>query len=229
MSAERPTVLLYDWDSTLVDAWGGITAALNAALAGYALPLWTIEETRARARVSLREAFPRLFGADWKRAREVFYATLSEQHIAHVRPMPGAELALQAGAGWPQGVVSNKNPSYLLAEAAHLGWSDYFRTVVGAGDAAADKPDPAPIHLALQRLGYAPGPDIWYIGDTAMDMQAARGGRGQRRAARRCEPRRRRARGGRRPAFSRCPPTRRPTGRARLTFARLREGGALLD
>ena len=64
--------------------------------------------------------------------------------------MPGAVEALTAGAAWPQGVVSNKAGRYLRAEVAHLGWAAHFGAVVGAGDAAADKPDPAPIHLALQ-------------------------------------------------------------------------------
>ena len=43
-----------------------------------------------------------------------------------------------------------------------------------AGDAKADKPDPAPIILALGNLGAMAGADVWYLGDTASDMQAAR-------------------------------------------------------
>ncbi len=46
--------------------------------------------------------------------------------------------------------------------------------MIGAGDAAADKPDPAPIHLALAQLGHVADPSVWYMGDTALDMQAAR-------------------------------------------------------
>ena len=88
--------------------------------------------------------------------------------------MPGAADALTAGAAWPQGVVSNKTGRYLRAEVAHLGWAAHFGAVVGAGDASADKPDPAPIRLALDRLGACGGPSVWYLGDTALDMQAAR-------------------------------------------------------
>ena len=69
--------------------------------------------------------------------------------------MPGAADALAAGAAWPQGVVSNKAGRYLRAEVTHLGWAPHFGAVVGAGDASADKPDPAPILLALDRLGRA--------------------------------------------------------------------------
>lgn len=169
-----PTVLLYDWDNTLVDAWAGITAAMNAALAAFAMPPWTIEHTKQRARISMRDSFPVMFGDDWHRARHVFHATMLEQHLDHVRPMPGAIDALHAGASWPQGVVSNKSGRYLRAEIDHIGWKPFFAAIVGAGDAKADKPDPAPILLALQELGAAPDRSVWYLGDTATDMQAAR-------------------------------------------------------
>jgi phosphoglycolate phosphatase len=88
--------------------------------------------------------------------------------------MPGATEALAAGAAFPQGVVSNKTGRFLRAEAAHLGWAPYFGAVVGAGDAPADKPDPAPVHLALRQLGCPAGREVWYLGDTALDMQTAR-------------------------------------------------------
>jgi phosphoglycolate phosphatase len=170
----RPSVLLYDWDNTLVDAWGGITAALNATFAAFGRPAWTDADTRANVRVSLRDGFPAMFGAEWTRARDIFYATLAESHLAHVRPMPGVEQALAAGAAWPQGVVSNKAGTFLRAEVAHLGWAGHFGAVIGAGDAVADKPDAAPILLALRQLDAVADETVWYLGDTALDMQAAR-------------------------------------------------------
>jgi phosphoglycolate phosphatase len=169
-----PSVLLYDWDNTLVDGWAGITGALNAVFAAFDRPLWTVEDSRNRVRVSLRDSFPAMFGDRWEIARDLFYRSLSEQHLDHVRPMPGAAEALAAGARWPQGVVSNKAGAFLRAEVVHLGWSSHFPAVVGAGDASADKPDPAPIHLALDRMGARASATVWYLGDTALDMQAAR-------------------------------------------------------
>jgi phosphoglycolate phosphatase len=174
MNPAAPTVLLYDWDNTLVDGWAGITAALNAVFGTFAMPAWSVADTRERVRVSLRDSFPVMFGAEWERARDIFYASLQAQHLNHVTPMPGAAEALAAGAPWPQGVVSNKAGKFLRAEVAHLGWAGYFASVVGAGDAAADKPDPAPILLALDHLGRAAGRSVWYLGDTALDMVAAR-------------------------------------------------------
>lgn len=170
----RPSVLLYDWDNTLIDGWAGITAALNVVFAEFGHALWTKEDTRNRVRVSLRESFPVMFGDRWEYARTVFYDSLTGQHLDHLAPMPGAEALLEAGAAWPQGVVSNKAGDFLRREVTHLGWDRFFGPVVGAGDAAIDKPDPAPLHFALQQIGHSAGRSVWYMGDTALDMQAAR-------------------------------------------------------
>jgi phosphoglycolate phosphatase len=170
----RPEILLYDWDNTLVDGWAGITAALNAAFREFGHPLWTVEDTRNRVRVSLRESFPVMFGDRWELARDLFYDTLKQEHLRHVHPMPGAQAMLGAGASWPQGVVSNKAGAFLRREVTHLGWDRFFGPVVGAGDAMADKPAADPLLLALRHMGRAADASVWYIGDTALDMQAAR-------------------------------------------------------
>ncbi len=170
----RPSVLLYDWDNTLVDGWAGITVALNAVFGAFGHPLWSVDDTRNRVRVSLRESFPVMFGDQWQHARDIFYQTLAQRHLDHVSPMSGVPAVLRTGTPWPQGVVSNKAGAFLRREVIHLGWSGFFGPVIGAGDAAADKPDPAPIHLALAQLGQPADASVWYIGDTALDMQAAR-------------------------------------------------------
>lgn len=171
----RPAAIVWDWDNTLVDGWAAIAAGLNAAFAAFGLPGWTVEEVKARVRRSLRESFPELFGAEWERARDVFYAEVRARHLGVLSPMPGALEALRAGAALvPMAVNSNKQGPLLRAEAAHLGWAGLFRALVGAADAAADKPDPAPMRLALRACGVPAGPEVWYVGDTALDMQAAR-------------------------------------------------------
>jgi phosphoglycolate phosphatase len=71
------------------------------------------------------------------------------------------------------GVVSNKMGSYLRREVEALGWNGYFGRVVGAQDAASDKPHPACVGLALAASGLAPGGAIWLVGDTAVDMECA--------------------------------------------------------
>jgi phosphoglycolate phosphatase len=90
--------------------------------------------------------------------------------------LPGAADALAAlkGAGIYLGVVSNKRGDLLRREADHLGWTPHFGRLVGAGDAVRDKPDPAPVAMALRPAGIAPGREVWFVGDTGIDMACAR-------------------------------------------------------
>ena len=171
-----PRALVFDWDNTLVDNWPAIHQALNATFAAMGHELWTLDETKARVRKSLRDSFPEMFGGRWEDARKVFYDTFAEVHLTHLQPLAGAGegLATLVAAGLPLAVVSNKNGAYLRAEADALGWSGHFIHIVGATDAAADKPAPDPVHMALLDSGLTPGPDIWFIGDGAIDVECAK-------------------------------------------------------
>ncbi|MHA1114191.1 MAG: HAD family hydrolase, partial [Alphaproteobacteria bacterium] len=171
-----PRAILFDWDNTLVDSWPPIHAAMNVTLEAMGHPIWTLDETRSRVRRSLREAFPDMFGARWEAARDIFYDSFRDHHLATLSARPGAEemLADIADAGIYLGVVSNKTGAYLRREAAHLGWARYFGRLVGATDAARDKPAVEPVELALGDSGVSPGSQVWFVGDTAIDMLCAR-------------------------------------------------------
>jgi phosphoglycolate phosphatase len=54
-----------------------------------------------------------------------------------------------------------------------LGWAKYFGSVIGAGDAPFDKPDPAPVRLALEPSGIAASEKVWLVGDTEVDVECA--------------------------------------------------------
>ncbi|MDJ0942125.1 MAG: HAD family hydrolase [Kiloniellales bacterium] len=175
MSLPRPRALLFDWDNTLVDTWAVIHQALNVTLRAMGQPTWTLEETRARVRASARDSFPELFGGRAEEAMAIFYGTYEREHLKRLRALPGIEemLADLAESRRYLGVVSNKKGSILRREAAHLGWERWFGRLVGAEDAAADKPDPAAIDLALAGSGLTAGPEVWFVGDTDIDMACA--------------------------------------------------------
>jgi phosphoglycolate phosphatase len=168
----KPLAVLFDWDNTLVDNWGAIHGAINAALREFGLPEWTLAESHARVRRSLRESFPEIFGDEWERARAVFYKAFEDGHLDALKICDGAGELLDA-MDVPLAVVSNKQGKLLRREADHLGWTPKFHRLVGAGDAPRDKPDPAPFEMALDGLALQPGPGVWYLGDTGLDMQAA--------------------------------------------------------
>ena len=172
-----PKALLFDWDNTLVDTWSVIHHALAVTFEAFGRTPWTLEETRQRVRASARDAFPELFGEDAEAATELFYETFARDHLKGLAPRSGAPEALASLAArgdlW-LGVVSNKTGRYLRQEAEHLGWSPHFRHVVGALDAPRDKPAPDPVLMALEGSGLQPGPEVWFVGDTDIDMLCAR-------------------------------------------------------
>lgn len=173
--AVRPAALLFDWDNTLVDTWPAIHHALAVTFRAMDREPWTIEETRARVRASARDSFPDLFGARAEEAMGIFYRCFEADHLAKLRERPGATDMLEHldAAGFYLAVVSNKRGDLLRQEAAALNWTHLFRRLVGANDAARDKPAVAPVQLALADGAIAPGPDIWFVGDTDIDLACA--------------------------------------------------------
>ncbi len=172
-----PGAVIFDWDNTLVDSWPVIRDALNTTLISFGQRPWTLEETRKRVKKSTRESFPELFGDKWKSAADVFYARYDEIHAAQVKPLRGISELLSeiASLGIYQCIVSNKRGDYLRKEADALGWTKYFGHIVGANDAAHDKPAADPIHMALAQSGFIPGQNVWFVGDADIDMECAIG------------------------------------------------------
>ncbi|MFQ6017864.1 MAG: HAD family hydrolase [Kiloniellaceae bacterium] len=176
MTPARPRALLFDWDNTLIDSWDSIHHALNVTLEAMGHAPWSFEETRARVRTSARDSFPRRFGARAPEAAEIFYRTFEADHLEKLRERDGAGDMLRVLAKVERlylAVVSNKQGYLLRREVAHLGWEDYFDRLVGASDAARDKPASDAVELALAGSGLAPGPEVWFVGDTDIDMLCA--------------------------------------------------------
>ena len=72
------------------------------------------------------------------------------------------------------GIASNKKHPFLLKEINHLGWDHYFQIAIGAGHAEKDKPDAAPLKLALQEIDPTLKQDeVLYVGDTETDLMTA--------------------------------------------------------
>jgi phosphoglycolate phosphatase len=172
---KAPRALLFDWDNTLVDSWGTIHHAYNATLEAMGRAPWTLEETRARARRSARDSFPALFGDRAREAVGIFYRAFEARHLDHLVAYPGAEWMLErlTELGCYLAVVSNKRGDLLRRESEVLGWNKHFRRLVGATDAARDKPAVDAVRLALDGSGIAAGPEVWFVGDTDVDMVCA--------------------------------------------------------
>jgi len=176
MILPSPKAVIFDWDNTLVDTWPIIAKAINATFREWHMPEWTLDDVKARVRKSMRDSFPDIFGKDkWQAAGEFYQAQYRAIHLEALEALPqAAELLAQIkGKGLFSVVVSNKKGPNLRKEVEHLGWMKFFDTIVGSDDAPRDKPHVDPVLLAFEKSHLKPGRDVWFIGDSEIDLECA--------------------------------------------------------
>lgn len=176
MSLPKPKAVIFDWDNTLVNTWPIIHAALEATFLQMGREPWSFEQTCMRVRKSMRDSFPEIFGEGWERAGELYQKHYRNNHLLKLEPLPLALELLEKirEKGLHCVVVSNKKGPNLRQEITHLNWGRYFDGIVGADDAARDKPFVDPVHLVFTGSDIRPGPDVWFIGDSDIDLECAR-------------------------------------------------------
>ncbi|HOX44956.1 MAG TPA: HAD-IA family hydrolase [Myxococcota bacterium] len=174
--APRFDFVLFDLDGTLVDSSGDLTTAVNAALAELDLPPLTradiVSFVGDGARKLLERTLARFGRTEVDEAVRLFKAAYRLRCLDETRPYPGVPALLEALCSLPLGVVSNKPAEFARQVLDGLGLSGRFGAVVG-GDEAALKPNPAPLHLAMARLGVA-GRRGLMVGDHTNDLGAGR-------------------------------------------------------
>lgn len=172
----KPSAVFFDWDGTLVNTLPMLRRAHNHVRTSYGYENWTEAEFRANLRHSARELYPRLYKENAQEAIERLYAYVGQYHLAELEVIDGALDLLEflLSSDIPCALISNKRDDVLQKEVAHLGWSRYFRSCVGAGAAARDKPAPDPVVLAMERAALKlDNGSYWYVGDTITDLEVA--------------------------------------------------------
>ena len=171
-----PKAILFDWDNTLVDTWRIAYDAMNVARTAVGLTQFTIEEFWKRPHHSMRDAAIELFGDSFQEGERIFYEAVEKLHLKEITMLQGAALLLEnlKTRGIYMGIVSNKDGHHLRKEVEHLGWKSHFHKVVGARDTEKDKPSPLPVLAALEGSTIIPGHEVWFVGDSIVDVHCAR-------------------------------------------------------
>ncbi|MBA3813011.1 MAG: HAD family hydrolase [Alphaproteobacteria bacterium] len=171
-----PKAILFDWDNTLVDTWRTVFDAMNVAREAVDRSSFTIEEFWQRPHNSMRDTAVELFGEHVEKGMQIFYEFVEKSHLQTIRVLEGAEALLNdlKSQGIYVGVVSNKDGPHLRKEVTHLGWDPHFRRIIGARDTKEDKPSSIPVLAALQGSMIAPSHDVWFVGDSIVDVHCAR-------------------------------------------------------
>jgi len=139
-------------------------------------------KVKADRKISRTDIFEVLFGAD-EEAKRIAHATFNKHYRSHYGAVEPFEphvrdvLVALRGLGLKVGVITNRDREFFVEELAKVdgtGWADHFDTAVCGDDAPRRKPHPDQLVLAAANLGFAPGGDVWYVGDSTTDTIAAR-------------------------------------------------------
>lgn len=181
----QPT-FLFDLDGTLADTLGDIAASTNFVRAAHGLPdvgdavvrSFVGDGARTLLRRALAEVLPAA-GDQQDRFLDAAFATYAEHHqeqcLQLVQPYPGVRdfLAAHHARGCRMAVVTNKPARFAAPIVRHLGLGEWLPVVIGGDTLPVRKPDPAPLRLALQRLG-APHTGVTMVGDGVQDLRAGK-------------------------------------------------------
>ena len=135
----------------------------------------------AERRISRTDIFNAIFGKD-REAMAIAHRAYNQcyrRHFGKVRPFQeGVQdyLTLFRRLGIQLGVVTNRSREFLDKELQLVdegGWIPLLDTTVCADDVTEYKPAPDVILSALGALDIEPGPDVWYVGDSFVDMMTA--------------------------------------------------------
>lgn len=171
--------VLFDLDGTLVDSAPDLCNAVNRVLAGLGRPPVPLERLRQvvskGGRAMLSVALPDLSEAEREKLLPPFLAYYGEALAVDSVAFAGVAelLATIEARGLRWGIVTNKPEGLAVGVVEGFGWTRRCAVLVGGDTLPQRKPDPAPIRLACERLGIAPGEAI-YVGDDERDVLAAR-------------------------------------------------------
>ena len=175
----KPEAVFFDWDGTLVDSFDLLHAAHNYTRTQLGIEPFTKDVFKSYFGQPREKLYAEIYGQEnIETAKGYFEAYVLEHHVTGLKPVEGAEAVLDVlrKLQVPCGVVTNKKRELVESEIRHYGWEDYFVSVVGAGEAEADKPSAAPLFLAIERSGLdISAKKTWFIGDTDNDLKCAEG------------------------------------------------------
>jgi len=181
IALDRPRLVLFDFDGTLVDSQHSIVAAFAEACRSHALH--DIDPTAIRQQIGLPLAVAiaacvpeshRHRAADVAESYKLAHRALAAREAGHDPLFPGAADALDRlrDCGAVLGIATGKGRRGLVNTLNRHGLFAHF-TVLRTADDGPGKPDPFMVQSALAETGIAAG-DAVMVGDTVFDVTMAR-------------------------------------------------------
>lgn len=173
----RPHAILFDLDGTLLDTIELLVGSMQHAFAEHTGRRPTTEEWIAGIGTPLRTQL-RQFVDSEEDVELVVDRYRHYQQTHHDRLMRCYDDVIHTletlhSRGHPLGVVTSKMNDLMNRGLEHVGIAHLITAAVGCDSCARHKPDPEPVHVALELLGYEPH-EALFVGDSPHDMKSGR-------------------------------------------------------
>jgi phosphoglycolate phosphatase len=170
--------LIFDLDGTLIDSKLDLALAVNAALAEMGRGPLPHEQIFSYVGQGAPSLIARALGdgateEDCLRGLEFFIKYYSVHKLDNTVLYPGVRETLDALAGMPMAVLTNKPVGASRGILNGLGLSRHFRFVYGGNSFERKKPDPMGVEIILREFGASPAQSM-VVGDSEIDVQTGR-------------------------------------------------------
>jgi pyrophosphatase PpaX len=175
MGLARPLAVLFDLDGTLIDSIELILNSAKHAFRNWDRRVPSDAEWLTGVGIPLATMFRRYARDDSE--IEALIAKYREYQLAHhdrlVRCYERVVDTVDAlrVARHPLAIVTSKTGWLAQRGLDHVGLGAHFDVVIGCDICEKHKPDPEPVLMALERLGYEPHEAV-FVGDSVHDIEA---------------------------------------------------------
>jgi pyrophosphatase PpaX len=174
----RPIALLFDLDGTLIDTVELLLDCVRHAFTDHPGRRPTQEEWIAGIGTPLASQMDPYVSSRQERDSLIDrYRTFQREHHDRLtRSYDGVEETIRElrDLGHPMGIVTSKGNELMNRSLEYVGLAPFMDVAIGCDSCPVHKPDPFPVRMALQELGYEPH-EAAFIGDSPHDMAAGRG------------------------------------------------------
>src|SRR4030042_4348622 len=176
MKADPSKGVLFHLDGTLIDSYQAIYLSFQYVYQNMGLHPLPFDEVSKVVGLGLTRTFHDLLGEErTPEALRLFRKKYEEVFRQNTYLLPEARETVEAlhNKGIKMAVATNKLGRFSRAIFQHLGMEQFFAAIVGDEDVAQNKPDPAMLLYAMDKMGLYKE-EVIMVGDSLIDIQTAK-------------------------------------------------------